>query len=381
MEICPGELYNTVMFKFLNLQPEVFAIDINDLSLKIALIKKRRRGFELVSYGDTPLRPGVVKEGMIRDEDALARTIKLACRSVNGKKLGARHVIVALPEEKSFSQVIQMPVMNEKELAGAVPFEVENYIPLPIEKVYLDFTVIGSHEKTAKQNHLDLLVNAAAKTVVDAYVASIKKAGLIPCILEAESQAIARALLQNTKQEKPMIFIDFGETRTSFIIYSGNSIRFTSSIAISSGQLTQAIAKKLGISFDKAEALKIKHGLATKKGDANHDIVSVMDPILSDLAMQIKKYISFYQGHISYEYFSADSGIEKMVLSGGGANLKELPDFLEKKLKIPVRLGDPVSNIFGSVPAAHRKIPLQKALSFTTVLGLALRGADRAQIP
>ncbi len=372
------------MPKFLNLQPEVFAIDINDLSLKIALIRKKHKAFELVSYGDMPMRSDVVKEGVIQDQDMLAKTIRVAYRSVKGKSLSTPYVVIALPEEKSFSQVIQMPVMSEKELASAVPFELENYIPLPIDKVYLDFQTIDSHEKKSgaikeKQGHLDLLVSAVPKTVVDAYVASVKKAGLVPCVMEVESQAITRALLKNGRQQKPMIFIDFGETRTSFIIYSGNSIRFTSSIPISSSQLTRAIAEKLRISFDKAEMLKIKHGLVTHKGDDDHDIASAMDAILSELAIQVKKYISFYQGHVSYEYFSIDSSIEKIVLSGGGANLKELPDFLTKKLKIPVELADPVSNIFKDQSRIFSKISPQKALSFTTVLGLALRGADHTQ--
>jgi len=365
------------MFKFLNLQPEIFGVDVNDLSLRVVKLVKSRKGFKLASYNELALRAGIINEGVIQDQDALANALKKACSGVKGKKLETKHAIVSLPEEKSFSQVISLPRMSQKELKLAVGFEAENYIPLPMEKVYLDFQTIGSLPKEDAK-HMDVLINVMPKTIVDSYVACFKKAGLKPCIMEVESQAIVRALAPEDSGNHPVIFIDFSQTKTSFIIFSANSIRFTCSIPISSGQLTDAIAKNLQISRAKAEELKIKHGLVTRKGDKNHAIVAAMDPILSALAEQIKKYISFYQGHTSREYFASEGNIEKIVLCGGGANLQELPDFLHKKLRIPVEIGNPFIHI-AKEAGGQQKIAPHKALSFTTALGLALRGAGQSE--
>ena len=333
------------MPKFLNINPEIFGIDINDLSLRIVKLKKVGNNFKLVSFNEAQIKPGVIKEGAIQDEASLASIIKDACASVKGKKLGTKYAIISLPEEKSFSQVIQMPYMNHEELITAVPFEAENYIPLAIDKVYLDFQILEEHKGQNNSSHLDLMINVMPKNVVDAYVSCFKKAGLIPCILEVESQAIVRSLLRMEQKMPSMVFVDFGQTKTSFIIFSGNSIRFTCTIPVSSQQLTHAIVDGLGISFEKAEELKVKKGLETKKEDKSSDIASLISPILSDLAEQIKKYINFYQGHVSHEYFPSDGKIDKIILCGGGANLKELPDFLFKKLKIQVEVGNPLLNI------------------------------------
>ncbi len=367
------------MFKFLNLQPEIFGVDVNDLSLRIVKLKKKRKGFVVVSCSEVLVPPDVIKEGVVQNQDALVEIIKKALAGSKGKKLGTRYAIISLPEEKSFSQVIQMPRMTHQELVSAVPLEAENYIPLPIDKVYLDFQIIDSHQGNDKNtlNHVDLLINVIPKTIADTYVACFKKAGLIPCILEVESQAIARALMKEGTSTSPIIFIDLGNANTSFIIFSGNSIRFTSSIPISSNQLTLAIAQKTKVSFDKAEELKLKFGLTTKKGEKNYDIVSAMDPLLSDLAQQIKKYIEFYRDHVSHEYFPLEGNIEKIVLCGGGANLKELTDFLFKKLAIPVVIGDPCINLLPLKKGKNFLIPTAKAQSFATALGLALRGASQ----
>lgn len=359
------------MFKFLNLEPEIFGIDINDSSIKIVKLRKKRRGFVLVSFNDVKIKQGVIKEGIIQDKETLANIIKMACSTVKGKKLGTKYAVVSLPEEKSFSQLIQMPKMTEEELRLALPIEAENYIPLAIDKSYLDFQVVSPHKNNSKQ--LDVLINVMPKSIIDSYVLCCKKAGLIPCILEVESQSIARALLKNKDNTSSVIIIDLGHDSTSFIIFSGGSIRFTCSIPISSQQLTQAISDNLGVDLHKAEILKAKYGL-DKEGKDPYGIDKIMEPILHDLVTQVKKYIDFYHGHASHENSLSKSNgkIEKIILSGGGANLKNISDFLSEELKISVEIGNPFINII----TPKNNFPHGNILSLTTALGLALRGGE-----
>ena len=91
-----------------------------------------------------------------------------------------------------------------------------------------------------------------------------------------------------------------------------------------------------------------------------------------ELASQIKKYVNFYYGHASHEYFSFDGKIEKIILSGEGAALKGLPEFLSSELRLPVRLGNPIIHIIQK-NGRQEIIPPSKILSFTTALGLALQ--------
>ncbi len=366
------------MFKFLNLQPEIFAIDINDSSIKVVKLEKKKQGFLLVSYNELAISPGIVNEGVIANQEALAALIQRACAKIQGKKLATKYVILALPEEKSFSQIIQMPAMTNQELQKSLRFEAENYIPLPIDKVYLDFQVVLPHKRGADAKHLDVLTNVMPKAIVDSYVACAKAAGFIPCVLEVESQAIARALIKNSRSETPVAIIDLGKDNTSFIIFSDTSVRFTTSVPFSSKQLTAAIADRLKLKINKAEELKVAHGfLAKKNHKENKEVMAAMEPLLSDLAEKVKKYISFYQGHASHDYFpSDDNNIGKIILCGGGANLKGLPKFLSQMLGIPVELGDPFINIVPCREGQKCPIIYQKALSYSTAFGLALRGAN-----
>ncbi len=358
--------------KFLTLEKDVFGLDISDRSLKLVSLKKKKNSFVLDSFNHMEIEPGIIEEGVIKNEDALAKIIRALCKNTKGKRIKTKYVAVSLPEEKSFLQVIQMPKMEAADLVSAVPYEAENYIPLPMSEVYLDFQrIIPTKDHL---DHLDVLIVATPKKIVNSYVSCLKKAGLIPVIFEVESQAIARALIKNDVSERPIALLDFGKTSTDFIVFAGRSIQFTCSLPISSQQLTQALATALQIDLDKAEKIKVKCDVSNpKKDQKSGKILEALNPIFEELTQQIKKYINFYQDHASHEHLSSNYKIEKLLLCGGGVNLKGFPKLLSEKLGISAELGDFWTNLSSKKPTDAM---YKDSLSFTTALGLALRGMN-----
>jgi type IV pilus assembly protein PilM len=361
------------MVRFPTLKIEAFSLDISDLSLKFLMLRKRGKKFSVVSFGESQIEPGIIEGGEVKDEEKLAKIVKEAT-----KKVKTKYVIASLPEEKAFLQVIKMPIMSEEDLKSAIVFEAENYIPLPVNEVYLDCEIVPPVYNHL--DHLDVLLAAIPKKTVDPYLRVLKKAGLKPIAFEIESLAIARALIENQTTTYSVLIIDLGATRTSFIIFAGKSVRFTTSIPVSGIHFTELIAKNLRISFEKAEKLKIIHGLKEglkiKLGEktalekTKGKIFEALIPALVDLVQQIKKYIDYYQAHAYLSGLPPNGKrIHKLVLSGGGANLKGLKEFLELELKIPVEIGNPWINV-GDV----KNFPKEKSLSFTTAIGLALKG-------
>jgi type IV pilus assembly protein PilM len=361
------------MVQFPTLKIEAFGLDISDLSLKFLMLRKRGKKFSVVSFGESQIEPGIIEGGEVKDEEKLAKIVKEAT-----KKVKTKYVIACLPEEKAFLQVIKMPIMSEEDLKSAIVFEAENYIPLPVNEVYLDCEIVPPVYNHLK--HLDVLLAAIPKRTTDSYLRVLKKAGLKPIAFEIESLAIARALIKDQITSHSVLIIDLGATRTSFIIFAGKSVRFTTSIPVSGIHLTELIAKSLNISFEKAEKLKIIHGLKEglkiKLGEkttfekVKGKIFEALIPALVDLVQQIKKCIDYYQTHAYLSGLPPNGKkIHKVILSGGSANLKGLKEFLELELKIPVEMGNPWINI-GEV----KNFPKEKSLSFTTAIGLALRG-------
>lgn len=360
------------MLDFLTLKPEVFGIDISDLSLKIIKLKKNKGSLKLASFGEAEIKPGIIEGGEIKDEDALSEIIKKALSQVKGQKIKTKYVIASLPEEKAFLQVIQMPLMKEEEIKKAVYFEAESYIPMPIRDVYLDSQIVDF--SSADHNHLDVMITALPKKTVESYLVSLQKSGLKPLAFEIESQAIARSIVNGGKSLEPLLLVDFGATRVSLIVFLGASIRFTTSLPIPSQKFTEAIAGKLNISFKDAEELKKKYGIEGAKGK---EIFNILSADLKNLTSQIKKYIDYYQSHPSHANLFQDlKKIKKIIICGGTANLKGIDSFLSKELQLQVAAGNPWSNILPQPLREVPELPYAESLRYAAALGLSLRSVQ-----
>lgn len=344
---------------------EAFGLDFSDLSLKIAKLHQHSKSMRLSCFGETEVAPGIIEEGEVKDEDGLASAIKKLLGSVQGEKLRTDYVVCSLPEEKSFLDILYLPAMKEEEYETAVRFEAENHLPVPLDDVYFGFEKIVNNTNSKYQ---EILIAATPKLIVDGYLSVLKKAKLKPVAMEIECLAIARDLIGSGLKNQSLLLVDFGGTRTSFIIFSGRSVRFTSTVSISSRLLTKLISKNLRVGLEEAEVLKLQQGL-----EGSQNLSAVLTPLMNDLVEQIKTHLEYFV-HSTRNLNLGDGKVERILLCGGGANLKGLVNFLAKGLGIKIELGNPWVNILEKNLKEVPLLPFEQSLGYTTALGLALRG-------
>ncbi len=353
-------------------QFKTFGLDISDQSVKVAAIEpKGKDEYELVSFGEETIHEGAMEHGEIKDGSAVARAIETAIHNVIGKPLKGRYAVVSLPEEKSFVRVIQLPRMKAEELAAAVPWEIEANIPLSVDEVYYDWQNVSTRIQAL--DHFDIAIAATPQPIADNYLSVLKKAGVIPYAFEIESIPISRALLKNGTAERPVLIVDFGSNRTSFIIFSGTAIRFTSSTTFSSAQMTQQITKDMSLPFAEAEKLKRTFGLDKRKMRGR--IFRAVSDTLNHIVGYIQTHIAYYRDHAPHEH-EGKAEIAEIILCGGGSNLLGLDTYLSVELKLPVHRGNPWINILKPPLKEIPLLPYDRSLGYTTALGLALRSMN-----
>ncbi len=358
------------MFNFLNSKIQGFGIDLSDLSIKIINLKKKNSGFELASFGRQEIPTGLIEEGEIKKEEELVEVIKKAVKEVKGEPLKTDYCVVSLPETESFVRLVHLPLMNKEEVAEAIKWEVEANIPLSLPEIYYDWHLIDPAK--GHLDHLDILIGVLPKKTVDPYLSVLKKAGLKPFIFEIESLAITRSLVPGGDCEKPLLIIDFGAKRTSLVIFSGQTVYFTASLPISSASIIATLSAKLNIDLAKAKQIKIEQGLDYKNPVG--PVMQALNPLLNEMAEKIKNYINYYQEHLPAAPDTQSNIIGEIILCGGGANFGGLLEFLAERLKLTISLGNPWVNVFKGVPKNIPGLPLSETLSYTTAIGLAIRG-------
>jgi len=366
------------VFRFLSksiydIDPGAFGLDISDESFKFTQLGHRKRGLSLKAFGAGDFPKGAFVDGEIKHEDEVASILKMAFDKPLQGRLSTQHVVCSLPEEHSFTRVIQLPKMDAEQVKEAVKWEAEQHIPMNINDVYLDWQIVDVGGKDIP--HQDILISAVPKRLVDGYISMLKKCNLVIKSLEVESVAVSRALVQNLETNEPILLVDLGATRTSFIIFSGTALPFTSSVPVAGNSMIDAISKNYGV--DGKEAKRLFYDVGLDKNKEGGRVYKALEPIAKDLAKQIKNYISFYEGHSEHEHRkNGPVSIKKILLCGGVSNLTGLNVYLSLALGVSAEIGNPWTNILKSPLREVPGLSYRKSLGYTTALGLGLSGVS-----
>jgi len=349
--------------KIISLETEVFGMDLSDLSIKVMQVERDGKIDRVKGFSCVEVPPGVFDDGKVVNREKAVFFIQEAVKRSAPKKIKTKKVFCSLPESKVFLRLISITDLKEEEAAEAIKWEMEANIPLPIDQVYYDWQFV---DVGGKKN---VLTVATEKKIVDDLMGVFKEAGLEVYGLEVESIASARSLVAQKEGEVPInsLIIDLGSKRTSFIIVVGGAACFTSSIPFSSDGINDAITKSLGIDAREADKIKLSQGVESL--DSSNPIYKAIQYLLENLVSEIEKTLDFYG-----ETFNGFPSIEKIILSGGGSNIKGLTDFLEKRLGKKTEMGNPWVNF--SLGKNEPIIDNVNSIRYSTVIGLALRGEN-----
>lgn len=342
------------------LEPPALGLDISDRSLKFAELVFKKKRLELGQFGSRVIPEGLVTQGEIKDKNALINFLKL-----NSKAFRGREIILSLPEEKAFLGLVTLPQMPRANIREALLLQLEEHVPLSAGEAIFDYEMVQTPEI---KDHLDVILMAFPRNLVEDYRDIVKGADLKPFVFEMETQALVRSILPRDEEDTVMI-VDFGRTRTSFAIVSDGIIRFTSTVSVAGASLDQILAKTFGTDVFEAERIKKEKGFVRTK--ENQEIFNTLLPIISAIRDEISRHIIFWQNHALHVH-SETPEISKLYLCGGESNLKGFAEYLSYELKLPVLRANPWTNIT-SFEDYIPGITAAESLSYATTLGLALR--------
>jgi type IV pilus assembly protein PilM len=272
---------------------------------------------------------------------------------------------VSLPETRTIIKVINVKrPENLEDLPRVILAEAELHIPTSISELYIDWQMLDDPAKTAFGKPITVIIGAAPRVIVDNYSTAIEAAGMVPVAFEIEAQAIARSVISAEKAEKDVAIgiIDFGATRSSFIVYDHRTIQFTVSIPLSGDEVTKRIAGALKVEMTEAERTKRQCGVDAHK--CGTELWRIMEPFLTEMTDRIVDACAFYR-----EHFPNGRQLEEVIICGGGANMDRIDELLSDLTKTPVVRADPWINIDPN----NCPLPREIILSSTTAVGLALR--------
>lgn len=331
-----------------------FGLDIGDRSLKIMQFRVSRGKTILAGFAELDIPPGLLKAGEIIQPRELIAAIKQIRKQAN---ITSDRVLAALPESKTFIKLLSIPAVSpDQSLETLIQNELQKHLPYDISEVWWDFAVVGQTETKT-----DILAGAAPKTIIASYARLLEDAGLTVIALDLEPLAVARAVIQDNPKPGCHLTVDIGAVKSTLIFANNKTVLATADGKTSGDELTQKIADVYKIEIAAAEEMKQKYGVS---GGDSPKYQQIIQDYISRLARRVQDALEFATNHeISC------SGINDILLVGGGALLSGLPEHLSTALKIPVRLADPWINTRDTI---NQKIDQKTGLRLATACGLAI---------
>lgn len=335
----------------------LFGLDIGSSSIKVMQTeningKQHVRGYGVIDYDSKAL-----EDGVITDFPLIAQSIKELFKHHIIGEINTRRVAIAIPASRTFTRAISLPVMRENELMQAVRLEAEQYIPVPIDNLYIDYTIVRKNDKG-----MELLAVAVPKKIVDSYLLLTRTLGLEAVAFDTTILAEGRLFKRQIDiNDVPTVLIDFGVTSADITVHD-KEILVTGTIPGGSTELSSLIAQKLHITDEEAHIVKTKYGL--NKSKKQEEILEAVQPKLDTLVKEIRRMIRYHE-----ERSDSKLKIEQVITMGGGANMPGLSGYLTNTLRLPVRMCNPWQNL--ELGKLQPPSDIEKSM-YVTAAGLAL---------
>lgn len=332
----------------------VIGLDIEQTGIKVMSIDSKRT--TVSAYGSIDLDPIRVEESLKGKDNFLEQNLKTLLSSGITGSLPSSHAVVSVPTAKTFTRTFAVPVASERNLNDIIELEVEQYIPIPADALYVDYEITT---RTAETIHVSL--SAVPRLLVDSLMKAFENNDLEVCMIEPSINAVARLLKSTERGELVTVIIDIGPASTDIGVLDGD-VKVTGSIGVGGNTFTLDIAKRMKISLENAHQLKVLNGLSP--GPRQKKLEAALVPNLDKILTETRKVIRYYNERLANE----KTQIEQVLIVGGGSNVPGIGEFFTNALVMPARVANPWQNLnFGALKEPAKQIRPR----YLTVAGLA----------
>jgi type IV pilus assembly protein PilM len=332
----------------------IIGLDISQTGIKVMAVDPKK--WLVTGYGSVDLDPLKVQKSLDSGDSYLADNIRTLIKEKVVGELPSDRVILSIPTSRTFSRTFSVPAKAEKNLKDAVEIEVDQYIPIPINSLYVDYSVI---ERT--KNDLTVIMSAVPQRLIDNCLAALRSADLQAIMIEPGINAVARVLEATEEGHLTTLIVDIGPASTDIAVLESGAIRVSGGLGIGGNTFTLDIAKKMNVALENAHQLKVLNGLSA--GPRQAKITSALQPSLQRILSEIRKVIRYYN-----ERLNDDRKIEQVLVVGGGSNVPGIGEYFTNELVMPARVASPWQKLdFGALPQPSKQFRPR----YITVAGLA----------
>ncbi len=305
-----------------------FSLEIGESFLKAVDAKKSDNSLTITSLGNISSDPMFYNNEIEKNIENQASLIN---KLVNATKITKKNVAVIIPDSFTYTQVLSMPRLTEKELISAIKYQADQFIPLPIEEINIDVEVLHENEK---EKTITTLIVAAPKKLIEKIQTLIEMAGLIPESVENEFSSTGRFLVEfkNLLSSSPndkIILINLASKSTSLYFYDSylSLIKETHNFNIGYQLFVKEIQINTNYDLNRSQEILKKFD---PKQKSSYDITPIITPVLKEFFQEIKRFMTLVNEKYQFQ-------INNIYLINEIFQFPAIAYFLEKTFNVNVK--------------------------------------------
>lgn len=317
----------------------MFYLEIGEKILRVIDAVAKDGGFEVQAAGAQPIQGNFFASQAEDVTKVLTESIK---KLIADSKITKRNVSIVIPDSHSYSRVITMPLLTEKELISAIRFQADQFIPIPIDKVNLDIEVLHE-DKPNKQ--LSVLLVAAPTMIVQRLNEIVTSLGLFPEVVTNQAStslrfidtiAHAHADVFVPRDDSTLLFLQCGVSASSIYLVDGKTFQPIQIHTFPLGQEVFGRAMRANFQIDDQTLSMLLEKVGFHGSYQAYDVPKILGPVANEYATEIKRFMTSTQQ-------DGKKHTQSMYLMGAGARIAGLDQFLSQQLQIPTSLLNPLS--------------------------------------
>ncbi len=315
----------------------IISIDIGASSVKLIKARRNIKNFEITV--------ALIEE--INQDEAQTDYTSALKKSVTAlsarENLTESSVIISIPSDLVFFRNINFPFSDMSKIREAIPFEAEENIPYPPDRIIMDFQPLPQSGTEGRS----VILAAINKDILNGTLDILAESGIYPVFAGLESNALVKSYdYFNSVNNETVLLVDIGTNKTVISVIRDNHLLFTRSIPMGTGLIIRNIADVLNVTLTEAviifEQLDLDLNSLESNSDKNNSsgisitkpkmkkiynhAVDTVNTIINDLLLSIKS------SGIINDY----SDFSRIMLSGGGSNIKGIARFFGDESGLPV---------------------------------------------
>lgn len=334
-----------------------FGLDIGTTAIRLVELSGSGQTRSLVRYAHVPIDAKMSQSSARTDQQKLAQIISdLLVRA----KVTTRNVAVGVPSNRVFTTIVEMEKLSQVELGKTIHLQADSLIPTPPASSKIYWALLGDSPSDVTKS--EVLLSSISNDFTEARLDMLESIGLNVIAFEPDNLVLARAVMTPNFTGMEMA-VDIGSYSTDLVLSVNGTPRLARSISTGTDAIVRAAMQNLNVDETRAEQFVFKFGLSEDKleGQVRKAIIGLVDSLASEVEKSIKFATTRY----------ANTKLERVFVTGGGATLPGFPEYLAEKTKLAVKVGDVWRNV--SYPSDRQADLVAVGSGFAVAVGLAER--------